>query len=156
MKSEFKFMKSELGAALIETVLVFPLFFAICWATLGYALPFFMLQTMHYASEEAIREAVRADPLQGSIAYHSKLISLATNKSQEVLDILPDRMKSLITNQVAIEVHAGIPTLVVRLIYPEYAQNPIIPIIILPGVGPIPNLSGDLVTESRYRLESSS
>jgi len=146
--------KKQTGAVLIETAMVFPLFFAVVWATLGYALPFFMLQTMNHATEEAVRTAVRADPLQGSSAYRAKLISLADAALTEKLSSLPASMENPLVHSVTVQTIAGAPTLVVRVSYPDYDQNPIIPILTLPGVGPVPNLSGDLMAESRYRLES--
>lgn len=145
---------SQKGAALIEVVLVFPLFFAVVWATFGYGLPFFMLQTMNHATEEAVRTALRADPLQGSSAYHAKLVSLAETRLNEKLAILPASMATPLVRLVTVQTVASVPTLVVRVTYPNYDQNPIIPTLTLPGIGPVPNLAGDLVAESRYRLES--
>lgn len=147
-------LKKQHGAALIEMALVFPLFFAVVWATLGYALPFFMLQTMNHATEEAVRVALRADPLQGSTAYQAKLITLANEALDDRLSVLPSSMEEPLVRTVAIQTVASVPTLVVRVTYPNYNQDPVIPILTLPGVGPVPNLRGDLVAESRYRLES--
>lgn len=142
------------GAALIEIALVFPLFIAVMWATVGYGLPFFMLQTMNHAAEEAIRAAVRADPLQTSTAYRAKLVSLAQTRLDEKLAVLPDSMKTPLVRSVTVETISSLPTLVVRVTYPNYAQNPVIPVLVLPGIGRVPDLGGDLVAESRYRLES--
>lgn len=145
---------TQKGIALIETVLVFPLFFAVVWATVGYSLPFFMLQTMNHATEEAVRTALRADPLQGNAAYRAKLVTLANERLTEKLAALPGSMEALLVRSVTVQTIASLPTLVVRVTYPNYDQNPIIPILVLPGIGPVPNLTGDLVAESRYRLES--
>lgn len=145
---------TQKGVALIELALVFPLFFGVIWATFGYGLPFFMLQTMHYATEEAVRSAVRADPLQSSTGYQAKLVSLAETRLNDTLTILPASMSTPLQRSVSVQTIASVPTLVVRVTYPSYDQNPIIPILMLPGIGRVPNLSGDLVAESRYRLES--
>lgn len=149
-----KINNRECGAAIIEVALVFPLFFSVIWATLGYTLPFFMLHTMNYAAEEAVRTALRADPFQGGGAYHAKLVSLAEARLNEKLAMLPSSMEAPLTRSVTIQSIANAKNLVVRVTYPSYDQNPIIPILNLPGIGPVPNLTGDLVAESRYRLES--
>lgn len=146
--------KKQQGATLIEMALVFPLFMAVSWAVVGYGLPFFMLQTMNHATEEAVRSALKADPLQGSAAYQAKLISLAQSKIDEKLAVLPASMRTPLVRTITVQTISSIPTLVVRLTYPSYDQNPIIPILVLPGIGRVPNLAGDLVAESRFRLES--
>lgn len=144
------------GSTLIEMALVFPLFMAVSWAVVAYGLPFFMLQTMNHATEEAVRSALKADPLQGSAAYQARLISLAQSKVDEKLAGLPASMRIPLVRSVTIETIASLPTLVVRLTYPNYDQNPVIPALVLPGIGRVPDLAGDLVAESRYRLESGS
>lgn len=153
MKTRSHTRRTQHGAALIEMALVFPLFFTVVWATFGYGLPFFMLQTMNYATSEAVRDAVRADPQQGSSGYRSKLIALATTRLNDELSILPSSMESRLVRSVSVITIAGVPTLQVLVTYPDYEQDPIIPILTLPGIGPVPNLSGDLRAESRFRLE---
>jgi len=45
-------------------------------------------------------------------------------------------------------------TLLIQTLYSNYTNNPIIPILNLPGLGPIPNISGDLRAEARVNLPS--
>lgn len=150
-----RLMQKQKGAATLETALVFSLFFALLWGILSYTLPFFMMQVMNHATSEATRAAVRADPGQGSAAYSAKLIALATARLNEEYDWLPASMRTALVPSVGVSNIAGQAMLVVNLTYPDYSTNPIIPVLDLPGLGPIPNITGNLQAESRFRLEPS-
>lgn len=147
--------KNQRGAAAVETALVFSLFFSLLWGGLSYALPFFMLQVMNNATSEAVRAAVAADPGKGQSAYSAKLTELATSKLATGYDWLPTSMKAGLVSSITISSVAGQSMLIVKLTYPNYGTNPIIPVLNLPGVGPVPNISGNLKAESRFRLERS-
>lgn len=147
--------QKQKGAATLETALVFSLFFALLWGILSYTLPFFMMQVMNHATSEATRAAVRADPAQGTAAYSAKLIALATARLNEEYDWLPASMRTALVPSVSIINIAGQAMLVVNLTYPDYNTNPIVPVLDLPGIGPVPNITGSLQAESRFRLEPS-
>jgi len=146
---------SQRGAAAVETSLVFSLFFSLLWGGLSYSLPFFMLQVMNNATSEAVRAAVAADPNQGQVAYTAKLTALATSKLATGYSWLPASMQTGLVSSITVGSIAGQSMLIVKLTYPNYGANPIIPVLNLPGIGPVPNISGNLKAESRFRLERS-
>lgn len=143
---------SMLGAIAIETALIFPVFFGMVWSVLSYALPFFILETMHHAASEAARFATRADSQLATVQYRTKLEELASAKAAESLGMLPTSAQERLQTTAQVITIATTSYLSVKITYPAYATNPVIPVIVLPGFGPIPNLPGDLVAEARYRL----
>lgn len=149
-------VKTQKGAAAIEFSLVFGVFFGILWAIIAYAIPFFLLQVMNHATHEATRFALRADPGQGGVVYHSTLISLAQQRLTQETQWLPTAFTAPLQATAQIVDAATQPSLLVRLTYPNYSNNPIIPTIYLPVVGAIPQLDRDLRAESRVLLEPSS
>lgn len=138
----------QYGATVIEFAIVFPLLFGVFWAIVSYALPFFTLQVMNHATAEAARVALRADPLQ--LGCQETAIQLAQNKLVEQLTVLPSGLDGKLVSSVTPNGN----TLLIQTLYSNYANNPIIPILNLPGLGPIPNISGDLRAEARVNLPS--
>lgn len=149
-------VKAQQGAAAVEFALVFTVFFGMLWAILAYAIPFFLLQVMNHATHEASRFALRADPGQGSVIYHSTLVSLAQQRLSEEITWLPVAFSAPLQATTQVVDTATQPRLLVRLTYPNYTSNPIIPTLNLPVIGTIPQLSQDLKAESRVLLEPSS
>lgn len=140
------------GATAIEFALVFSLLFAVIWGTISYALPFFLNQVMNHAVAEAARYALRADPDQATAVYEAKLQSLAQEQVTRELSFLTTAFRSRLVTTVNLQNANGRRYLVVELVYPNYGAQPIVPVIRLPGLGPIPNLPGDLRASSRLRL----
>lgn len=139
------------GATAIEFSIVFALLFAVFWAIISYAMPFFLLQVMNRASAEAVRYAVRADTSLEEAAYETKVKALAGAELERQLRWLPPRFRTPFEPYTQRASIVG-DYLVVRLNYASYNTNPIVPVLRLPGLGPIPNIPGDLVAESRLRL----
>lgn len=147
--------RQERGAATIEMAMVFTLFFGIMWATVSYTLPFFVYQVMNHAASEAARAAVRADPELGDSAYTAKLETLAAARLASEYNWMPAKFQQALTTTVNVIAMPGNPSarmLVVRLTYPNYNSNPIVPALTLPVLGTIPNIPGNLTAESHYRL----
>jgi Flp pilus assembly protein TadG len=65
-----------MGAAAVEMALVFPLLFAVTYATIVYGYVFFIQQALNRIAEEAVRSAVRVDPTSAG-AYSSNLDAAA-------------------------------------------------------------------------------
>lgn len=140
------------GATAIEFALVFSLLFGVIWGTISYALPFFLNQVMNHAVAEAVRFAVRADPDQETALYEAKLLSLAEEQITRELSFLSNTFRARLVTTVDLQEANDRRYLVVELTYPNYGAQPIVPVIRLPGLGPIPNLPGDLRASSRLRL----
>ena len=148
--------KDQSGVAAIEFSIVFALLFGMFWAIISYSLPFFLLQVMNYATAEASRYAIRADPAD----LEANMIALATEKLNSSLDVLPSAFRAKlespninVVNDTVTIPGKTIRELVVRLTYSNYNSHPIIPTLTLPGLGKIPNISGDLVAESRLQIQ---
>lgn len=140
------------GATAIEFAIVFSLLFGIFWATISYALPFFLNQVMNHAVAEGARFAVRADPDEPS--YETVLQQLANERILDELSVLPPKFRTHLVTSVEIQDVGFQRYLIVTLTYPSYGSQPIVPVLNLPGLGPVPNLPGDLRASSRLRLPS--
>ncbi|MGH8491661.1 MAG: TadE/TadG family type IV pilus assembly protein [Moraxellaceae bacterium] len=136
-------MHRQKGAAAIEFALVFVLAFTVFYAMVSYAFPLLMLQTFNSASAQAVRAAVKADPLEDD--YEATVESLATAEADQQLSYLPPLIRS------RINVIAGVQDgtrVVVRIEYPNYNTNPVIPVITLPVIGQVPKVPAMLAAES--------
>jgi Flp pilus assembly protein TadG len=149
-----KCLRNQKGATAIEFAIVFSLFFGIVWATISYAMPLFLNQVMNHAVAEGARFALRADPDQDPAVYEAQLLSLATQRINQELTVLPASFRTNLQTTVSIQQTGINRHLVVNLTYPNYNTQPIIPVLTLPGLGPIPNLPGDLRASSRFRLSN--
>jgi len=148
------------GATAIEFSLVFSLLFGMFWAILSYALPFFLLMVMNQAASDAARASLAADvTTQSRTAYEATAEALAETKLTSRLSILPANFLnklSTVANSVTIitdPADSAKRDLRVRVVYIAYQSNPLIPVLTLPGLGPIPNIPGDLVAEASVRLD---
>lgn len=152
--------QAQRGATAIEFSLVFSLLFGVFWAILGYALPFFLLMVMNQAASDAARASLAADAsTQSQAAYEAKAEALAEARLTTRLAILPANFLnklSTVANSVTVIVdpaNSAKRVVRVRITYAAYTTNPLIPVLTLPGLGPIPNIPGDLVAEASVRLD---
>lgn len=131
------------GAAAIEFALVFVLAFTVFYAMVSYAFPFLMLQTFNSASAQAVRAAVKADP--ESDDFETRAETLAMTEANRQLGYLPPMIRS------RVNVTAGVvegTRVTVRIEYPDYNTNPVIPVITLPLVGQVPKVPDMLAAEA--------
>lgn len=131
------------GAAAIEFALVFVLAFTVFYAMVSYAFPLLMLQTFNSASAHAVRAAVKADPLEDD--YEATVASLANDEADRQLNYLPPLIRSRINVTAGVEDGSRV---VVRIEYPNYNANPVIPVITLPLVGQVPKVPAMLAAEA--------
>ncbi|MDQ8036066.1 MAG: TadE/TadG family type IV pilus assembly protein [Pedobacter sp.] len=136
-------MSRQKGAAAIEFALVFVLAFTVFYAMVSYAFPLLMLQTFNSASAQAVRAAVKADPLEDD--YEATVASLATAEADQQLSYLPPLIRSRINVTAGVEDGTRV---VVRIEYPNYNTNPVIPVLTLPLVGQVPRVPAMLAAES--------
>lgn len=148
------------GAATIEMSLVFVLLFAMVWAIISYTLPLILLQNMQQAVAAATRIAalvpVNAPDQQAQVR------AAVIAELQNQMNWLPARWVQpldLSSNQnISFSTQAGCPTerpaclMTVRLRYMNYAAQPIVPGITLPGLGTIPQLPVDLQAQTQTML----
>lgn len=134
---------------MIEFALIFPIFFFLIYSLLGYGLLFMLEQNITLAAEEGARAAIAVDPEADD--YQATVISRARTVALDRLDWLPAPQLAQITNNITVLVGAD-NVATVRVTYPDYAANPIVPAIRLPGFGSVPPYPGDIFAEAKIQL----
>lgn len=138
--------KKQKGAVAIEFALVFVLFLVILYAIMSYAVTFLLWAGLTFAASEGARSAIAVDPLSfaNDAAYNAALETRANARVDDALVWMPPAIRGKIrgdytSNQVSQVVDD--PTrgkiINVRLIYPNYINDPVIPVISFPGYGPL-------------------
>lgn len=150
----------ERGTTAIEFSFVFALLFAVFWAIISYAIPFFMYQVMNQAVSDSARYALRIDPTLNNSSIEN-LVN--TYLQAQPLAVLPARLKTIINNanatpsQITTKSINGISyrTLSVTLRYPgcstTVTASCIVPALNLVGVS-IPKL-GEFTATAEVHLE---
>lgn len=144
------------GATAIEFALVLPVFLAVVYAMVSYALVFMLTQSFTYASEDALRAALAVDctGLTAQQCVNDQITPAVRTQVATTLDWLPADVKSVVVgsngDQVSVSCTADTCTVEVR--YDNYTTNPMIPIITLPGIGNIPQVPDDLVGRASLRV----
>ncbi|NWL77525.1 pilus assembly protein TadE [Pseudomonas taiwanensis] len=142
-----RFARSQKGAAAIEFSLVFVIFFAIFYGVVSYCLPLLMLQSFNEASAEAVRRAVSINP------ESANYLALATTEANtaiiQKLAWLPASVRSNLPP--AVSLSGGVLT--VRIAYP-YNAKPLVPFLVLPGIGRVPQLPDELAAQSSLRIQN--
>lgn len=161
--------RKQQGATAIEFSIVFALLFAVFWAIISYALPFFMYQTMNHAVAEAARQIVRFEnptDAQARTELETQLNrflpeTFVGRLNIEQTAILPASLTGLNSDGTPTTDAGGNPTgldyqvLTIRVTYPgcntsNLRSSCITPALNLIGAS-IPNL-GPYTTETRIRL----
>lgn len=136
-------LPKQRGAAAIEFSLVFVLVFTLFYAMVSYSFPLLMLQTFNTASAQSVRAAIRADPESDNFAENAT--RLAREEATRQLAVLP----GVITSRVNVDASVIDGTRVsVRIEYPGYSANPVIPTLTLPLIGQVPRVPANLVAEA--------
>jgi Flp pilus assembly protein TadG len=141
--------KSQKGAVAIEFALVFVVFFAVFYGLVSYSLPFVLMQSFNEATAEALRRSVAVDPTIPS--YATVLVNTAnTTLTQQLqwatqLNLVVGDDTSAVYDPIK-----GILTVAVK--YPVSKLNQVIPFLVLPGVGTVPNLPPFLTVTSSLKL----
>ncbi len=147
---------NQKGVVVIELALVFPLLFAMVWAIISYALPLILMQNMQQAVAAATR--VAASVPVNAVNHQNQVRSVVTVELQNQLGWLPASWISPLdiagSNRVSFSAAATCPVqrpacqLTIELRYANYASQPIIPGLVLPGIGQVPQLPVDLVART--------
>ncbi|MCY1547981.1 hypothetical protein D9M68_840660 [compost metagenome] len=142
-----RFARRQQGAAAIEFSLVFVIFFAIFYGVVGYTLPLLMLQSFNQASAEAVRRAVAVNP------DAPNFLALATAAANTAIDQqlawLPASVRS---NLPAPSVTLAGGVLTVSISYP-YQANPVVPFLVLPGIGQVPRVPDVLTAQASLQVQ---
>lgn len=149
------------GAAAIEFALIFTIFFGVLYGIFSYAFVMLLQQGLTQAAAEGARAIRKVDRLNftNDTTYQTGASKLADLSAKAALSWLPNNIATRITVvttwQTVTETvlsgttgkSIGIPTsrITVVVTYPDYAKAPLLPIMILPGLGAIPQTPKDLI-----------
>ncbi|MBA1429467.1 pilus assembly protein [Pseudomonas fluorescens] len=140
--------RKQKGTAAIEFAAVFVIFFAVFYGMVSYSLPLLLLQSFNQATAEAVRLSVGLDPaMQG---YSTAVQTTAKNAISERLSWLPDAYKFNAATQVSTTFVDGL--LNVKISYPSANLHAVMPFIVLPGIGSVPQLPATLQAQSSLQF----
>ncbi len=137
-KTSLEKAHSQAGVVAIEFAFLFLVFFVLFYAIVTYATTFLLQTSFHYAASEGARSAISID--RQSFANDGEYLTQGlTPKIRETvgqsLEWLPSKARDQVlganNNNIEVEIVSGILT--VRVFYPNYAQNPLIPPLPIPG-----------------------
>ncbi len=145
------------GAVAIEFALIFLILFALFYAIVSYALPLVMMQAFHSAAADGARAAIgvvldeeETDPCPAS--FQAQVIETAEDEAHQRIAWLGTLMSSVPESD---RVQTSWPEeclLKVTVQYPNYTDNPPIPVLSLPVIGDIPRLPDTLSGSASVRL----
>ncbi|NIF17889.1 TadE/TadG family type IV pilus assembly protein [Pantoea sp. Cy-639] len=137
------------GAAALEFVAVFMIFFAVFYGLVSYALPMLMLQSFNQASSEAVRRCVAVDP--ASATYELDVQGLARQVIAQQLAWMPSSLGFSALTDTRISIGAD-KVLTVTIDYPRERLNRVMPVLVLPLIGEVPNLPARLQAQASLQL----
>ncbi|SDS19393.1 Flp pilus assembly protein TadG [Pseudomonas asplenii] len=143
--------KQQKGAAAIEFALVFVMFFAVLYGLISYSLPMLMVQSFNAATAEGVRQGVQVDPVASGSNYGNLLKSTAkAAAAQRVTSWIPPALNFNVTTDVDATYTGGVLT--VTISYPTSRLRNVLPFLVLPGIGTVPNLPANLRATTSMQL----
>ncbi|MFB4394082.1 MULTISPECIES: TadE/TadG family type IV pilus assembly protein [unclassified Pseudomonas] len=140
--------RRQKGAAAIEFVAVFIVFFAVFYGLVSHALPMLMLQSFNQASSEAVRRCVALDP--SSASYASDVQNLAREVVRQQLSWMPGALDFQPISDTQVTLNGKLLT--VAIDYPSSKLTNVLPVLVLPVVGNVPRLPERLRAEASLQL----
>ncbi|TDF79667.1 TadE/TadG family type IV pilus assembly protein [Pseudomonas sp. H9] len=141
--------KRQKGAAALEFVAVFVIFFAVFYGVVSYGLPMLMLQSFNQASSEAVRRCVALDPT--SATYSADVKALAKTVLGEQLAWMPGSLNFQLASDASVTLTPG-NLLTVKIDYAKTKLTSVLPVIDLPVIGEVPRLPASLKAEASLQL----
>ncbi len=140
--------EKQKGTAAIEFIAVFVVFFAVFYGTVSYSLPLLLMQSFNQATAEAVRLSVGLDPTMQN--YESTVRSTVQTTITNRLRWLPKPYKFDASTQVTTTFVSGL--LSVQINYPSANLQAVMPFIVLPGIGTVPQLPAILQAQSSLQF----
>lgn len=140
--------RKQKGAVAIEFALVFVIFFAVLYGIISYSLPLLLMQSFNESTAEAVRRGVAVDPTV--TGYKQVVEQRATDVLTQQLSWIPASLKFSVASDTSAVYANGILT--VRIDYPSSKLNQVLPSLVLPGIGPVPNLPTTLSAQSSLQF----
>ena len=143
-------LRRQRGAAAVEFAIVFVVFFALFYAIVSYGMVFMLLQGFSFAANEGARAAIAVDRMKyaNEQEYLANGVRPRVQKIvSDVLGWLPSKAYDLAVGPNGSKVNVQLTDtggVRVSIIYPDYATNPLIPIITLPAIGAVPKVPQNL------------
>ncbi|WP_248751379.1 TadE/TadG family type IV pilus assembly protein [Pseudomonas sp. MWU15-20650] len=136
------------GTAAIEFIAVFVIFFAVFYGMVSYSLPLLLLQSFTQATAEAVRQSVGLDPtMQG---YNAAVVNTANTAVATRLGWIPAAYNFNAATQVSTTFVNNLLT--VKINYPSANLQAVMPFIVLPGIGTVPQLPTVLQAQSSLQF----
>ncbi|MFJ7284092.1 TadE/TadG family type IV pilus assembly protein [Pseudomonas sp. NPDC099000] len=145
---ETGFPRKQKGAVAIEFALVFVIFFAVFYGIVSYSLPLLLMQSFNQSTAEAVRRSVALDP--STPGYDAALRNVATTELSRQLAWIPAALNFNVATDASATYVGGV--LKVSIHYPTSKLNQVIPFLVLPGIGPVPNLPATLTASSSLQF----
>lgn len=146
---KYAFRKSQTGAVAIEFALVFIIFFAVFYGLVSYSLPLVMMQSFNQATAEAVRRSVAVDP--NTPNYSTVVLNTANATLTQQLSWIPP-VFNLVVGVDTSSQYSATGLLTVRVDYPVSKLNQVMPVLMLPGIGPVPSLPSHLTATSSLQF----
>ena len=143
--------RKQKGAAAIEFALVFGIFFAVFYGLITYSLPLLLMQSFNQAAAEAVRQAMAVDPVTSGSAYPSLLTQRAKDAAAAQLSWIPTSFQFQ-PSVINATYNISTTTLTVAISYPSANLNAVFPVLVVPGVGTVPNLPTNLTASSSLQF----
>ena len=140
--------RKQKGAVAIEFALVFIIFFAVFYGLVSYSLPLLLMQSFNQSTAEAVRRSVALDP--GTANYDTAVRTVATNELTRQLAWIPPALNFNVATDASATYIGGVLTVTIN--YPTSKLNQVLPFLVLPGIGSVPNLPATLTARSSLQF----
>jgi len=140
--------RKQKGAVAIEFALVFIIFFAVFYGLVSYSLPLLLMQSFNQSTAEAVRRSVALDP--GTANFDTAVRTVATNELTRQLAWIPAALNFNVATDASATYIGGVLTVTIN--YPTSKLNQVLPFLVLPGIGSVPNLPATLTARSSLQF----
>ncbi|UVM49803.1 MULTISPECIES: TadE/TadG family type IV pilus assembly protein [unclassified Pseudomonas] len=140
--------RKQKGAVAIEFALVFIIFFAVFYGLVSYSLPLLLMQSFHQSTAEAVRRSVALDPSTAN--YDIAVRNIATTELTRQLAWIPAALNFNVATDASATYTGGVLTVTIN--YPTSKLNQVLPFLVLPGIGSVPNLPATLTARSSLQF----
>ncbi|MEK1844947.1 MAG: TadE/TadG family type IV pilus assembly protein [Pseudomonas sp.] len=140
--------RKQKGAVAIEFALVFIIFFAVFYGLVSYSLPLLLMQSFNQSTAEAVRRSVALDPSTAN--YDTVVRNIATTELTRQLAWIPAALNFNVATDASATYIGGVLTVTIN--YPTSKLNQVLPFLVLPGIGSVPNLPATLTARSSLQF----
>ncbi|WP_454867466.1 TadE/TadG family type IV pilus assembly protein [Pseudomonas farris] len=140
--------RKQKGAVAIEFALVFIIFFAVFYGLVSYSLPLLLMQSFNQSTAEAVRRSVALDPSTAN--YDTAVRNIATTELTRQLAWIPSALNFNVATDASATYIGGVLTVTIN--YPTSKLNQVLPFLVLPGIGSVPNLPATLTARSSLQF----